>query len=228
MGFASIAGAAIGAVGGLLGNKSSANEAEKSRESTREAMQYKHQWEVKDLKRAGLNPILSANNSGGVPGFATAGQANPFAGAGDTLNSGRKIDEIDKRQIALNQYLADAQVGNLHAQQQNQYAQKDKAFEEIRLLESQKNLTNANTLNAQLTGANIIDQGAAIRAQAIRDMAVASQSSALSEKARSDAALGQREQRAGQYEEKTQKYTRPVRDVLETIPILNLLMKKRY
>ena len=41
-------------------NKANAKEAAKSRDFTREEMQNRHQWEVSDLRKAGLNPILSA------------------------------------------------------------------------------------------------------------------------------------------------------------------------
>lgn len=53
-------------------NKANAKEAAKSRDFTREEMQNRHQWEVSDLRKAGLNPILSA---GAAPSIGSSAQA---------------------------------------------------------------------------------------------------------------------------------------------------------
>lgn len=80
-------GPVIGAVGGILGESMSTNSAnatqremfEKQIEFNREVMQNRHQWEVQDLKNAGLNPLLSATSPTGTlsaPGVPSAAKAN--------------------------------------------------------------------------------------------------------------------------------------------------------
>lgn len=61
----SIIGAGISAAGSYFGAKKQADVASDANAQQiawqREAMQNRHQWEVEDLRKAGLNPILSAN-----------------------------------------------------------------------------------------------------------------------------------------------------------------------
>ena len=80
-------GPVIGAVGGILGESISTSSAnslqretlEKQMAFNREVMQNRHQWEVNDLKKAGLNPLLSATSPTGTlssPGAPAAAKAN--------------------------------------------------------------------------------------------------------------------------------------------------------
>ena len=95
--FDGLVSSTVGLVGGLLGNKSSADEAQKSRDQSIEVAKHAHQWEVKDLKKAGLNPILSANSGASVSSLPVASQVNPAAGIADSLNSANKIENVDKK-----------------------------------------------------------------------------------------------------------------------------------
>lgn len=81
---AALVGAGADILGGLMGNMfSSAAEGDafsnqaslmqRQFELNREMMNRRHQWEVWDLKEAGLNPILSALN--GAPSMASTGLA---------------------------------------------------------------------------------------------------------------------------------------------------------
>ena len=68
------------AIGGVANLGSSAMSAYFGWKHQKEVMQNRHQWEVNDLRKAGLNPILSAGGSG-APGNAPQIVAPDLAGA---------------------------------------------------------------------------------------------------------------------------------------------------
>ena len=72
-------GGVVGAVGSLFGarmqNSAQSDLMAQSAAYSRESLQNRHQWEVEDLKKAGLNPILSATNSSGGQISVGTGQA---------------------------------------------------------------------------------------------------------------------------------------------------------
>ena len=81
-------------VGGsiIAGSLISGNSAESTNAqqitATNEQMQNAHQWEVDDLRAAGLNPILSAGGSPQKPGVGTLKQpysASAFKDAADAI-----------------------------------------------------------------------------------------------------------------------------------------------
>lgn len=91
-----IAGAAISAAASMANqnsaNKNAQKNAQAANDFTKEQWLNKHQWEVEDLKKAGLNPILSAQNGGGPAGSAMA--STQMADVGSSINSGASAAKI--------------------------------------------------------------------------------------------------------------------------------------
>lgn len=81
--FDGLVGSIVGGVLGIAGEERAADQQfsnqsalqKQAYEYQKESMQNRHQWEVSDLKAAGLNPILSATNSAGGTINVGAGQA---------------------------------------------------------------------------------------------------------------------------------------------------------
>lgn len=102
-------GGALSVVGSLVGarmqNSASERFQQTSINASRESMLNRHQWEVEDLKKAGLNPILSATNSAG-------GTINASAPSAAQLDFGKMLNSIAnsalaKKEMDLAQFKAD-------------------------------------------------------------------------------------------------------------------------
>lgn len=120
-GAASVIGSGISAVGGLIGNIFGASSAKKR---AREQMAFQermantqHQRQVKDLRAAGLNPILSANRGAAAPVGAMA----PTPDYGGTAQKGLMNivnSAIAAKQLEANVKQVNASVANQAAQAQ--------------------------------------------------------------------------------------------------------------
>lgn len=86
-----IFGGVLDIAGGIFGAdmQNSASEAMQQRNIAweREQLQNKHQWEVEDLRKAGLNPILSATNGSSAVSAGTPQGANPNIQLSKTLEA---------------------------------------------------------------------------------------------------------------------------------------------
>lgn len=81
-------------VGGLFGsssakstNKANAQAAAAANAFTEKQLKNRHQWEVADLKAAGLNPVLSAGGTPSIGGSAVADVINPADSAVNAANT---------------------------------------------------------------------------------------------------------------------------------------------
>lgn len=104
----------------------------------KEAMKNRHQWEVEDLRKAGLNPILSANN-----GASTGGLNMPMP---DTSGISKGVNSAIAALQVENQLKQ--QEANIALTKQQTYAARaagDAAYSNARLLN--ENAANAQRLN---------------------------------------------------------------------------------
>lgn len=90
-------GAALGFLGGQMTNDFNAEEAEKQRRFEEDMYRNRYQYQVEDMKKAGLNPILSATSGApGPPGGASASGINPLQGVSNTAMDIARFHKIDK------------------------------------------------------------------------------------------------------------------------------------
>lgn len=148
-----IAGAVIGAGSSIWGANQSNSAAfemqANSINAQRESMQNRHQWEVEDLRKAGLNPILSATNSaGGNISGATANVTAPdISGALNKIaNSAfaKKQTELLEKELQVKQDNAKANLTNADANQINSQARMIEAHNDQVKTNSAVEYNNAN------------------------------------------------------------------------------------
>lgn len=115
----SILGALVGGGLSLLGSRRQNRAAEAAAAQQmafqREVMQNRYQWQVADLKKAGLNPVLATGLSAGMASGSSYTPVNELNGAADAVSS------AFERRLALREQrnrdkLADAQASVYRAQ----------------------------------------------------------------------------------------------------------------
>lgn len=120
-----LAGATLGA--GILGAGASIFGSDQSAKAAKEAAQMQiawererarnaHQWEVEDLKKAGLNPILSAGGSGAVTGGISA----PVPDTSGYTSAAQQISQILPTIAGLRKTQADINLQNSQAELNNE------------------------------------------------------------------------------------------------------------
>lgn len=148
-----IAGAVIGAGSSIWGANQSNSAAfemqANSINAQRESMQNRHQWEVEDLRKAGLNPILSATNSaGGSISGATANVTAPdiSSALNKIANSAfaKKQTELLEKELQVKQDNAKANLTNADANQINSEARMIEAHNDQIKTNSAVEYNNAN------------------------------------------------------------------------------------
>lgn len=122
--------------GGLI-NRNSAKQAQNSSQDfNRDVLQNRHQWEVEDLKAAGLNPILSATNSSGG-----SGGGSPVVGSmpdlGQAINSSLAVKVANKQ--------ADIANKNANTEAKKVSLSEEQMRKQFELMKAQIDNTNALT-----------------------------------------------------------------------------------
>jgi hypothetical protein len=95
-------------IGGLFGNSAKSKEAQKNRDFQERMARNAHQYEVEDLKAAGLNPALSAmgGNGAATPSGSTAAMDDPFTPAVSSALQSRRINTEVKQIQAMVQKMS--------------------------------------------------------------------------------------------------------------------------
>lgn len=158
---ASVAGATAGGFWGL-------QQSREQRDWNERMFMQRHQMEVDDLIRAGLNPVLSAGGNPGQPNSYQIAQSPDFSGA---LNSGAQIAK------------ASEEVENLRVQNDVLKAQKKNVDEDTRLKEiagdkaaADFHKTMLESFNVPLTGEQIASSTMVNQAEVALKSALQSQS----------------------------------------------------
>lgn len=172
MGWISNLGSIVGAVTGIgsliQGNKQN-HVAQDQFNANMDLAQNRHQYEVKDLKAAGLNPILSANGGnqplvGSTAGAMTDPYSKAMANVASALQLGTISSQIEKNKADAN--LADAQTAltnrdtklkedvsaNIQADTEYKKAQTQNCFSQQALNEANVKLVNQHQKNAVTEG----------------------------------------------------------------------------
>jgi len=171
-------GAAIAAgaslLGGAMSNRANASEAEKNREFQESSAKQRHQWEVADLRSAGLNPILSATggSGAGLSGGAQATQTDAVTPAVTSALAAKRQDQelevMKASESNLNantaKSTADEQLARVQANTQN-YVQND-LNESARLKAAQEKTQQAQTINTVEQARSEIERQKLYQAQA--------------------------------------------------------------
>lgn len=135
-----------------------ASEAEKQRAWQSHMSNTQHQRQIKDLKAAGLNPILSANTGASVGGGASA-SVNPMSGAGDSkdmlMSMYKKENKKATAEINLNKQMKQTQKANEahHMNSAKKAATEDRIQKEnLKLIQekNKKDLEYQKTRNPQI------------------------------------------------------------------------------
>lgn len=100
-------------IGGVISSAANLFSANSNRRFQERMSSTAHQREVEDLKKAGLNPILSAMGGSGAstPSGSAGMTTNPAATFSSDYVSGKRLNEVEKQQLELNKSSVAADIG---------------------------------------------------------------------------------------------------------------------
>lgn len=111
-GFGSLIGGVGSLVGGLFQNEAAEDAATTAYWRSVRSFKRRHQWEVGDLKKAGLNPVLSAKFGGGNAPVAQAAAVpfNPAQAVSTALQAKKLGEEIKVMKSQAHKNMEDAKT----------------------------------------------------------------------------------------------------------------------
>lgn len=160
----------LGAIGGLLGfeGQESANDAqmamlERQIEWQKEVLQNKVQWNVGDLKAAGMNPVLSVMGSGAASGSAPSASAPQVGNTGaaavsSAVGLANIINQFRQTENETRKVDSEVQVNSARADHEQQNANFQRALLMVGFPQSQNAQAAASAKQATAQAALLFDK----------------------------------------------------------------------
>ncbi|MCK6418891.1 MAG: hypothetical protein L6Q57_08170 [Alphaproteobacteria bacterium] len=147
-----ILGSALGFFSAKDTNRANQRAADDTNQFTREMMQNRHQWEVNDLKAAGLNPVLSAGGTPSMGSSAKADVINPMDSISQGLQSALAVKRFN---FELDNLKADTEKKKQEAYLTSDLSQKAAADTSLAIAQIRNAETQNDLLKYQLPGARV-------------------------------------------------------------------------